>query len=147
MNKNSWSGGLVRQFFSSRSHARPAWEAIETVTVAVYGFGLVVVLGRECIDCSIVGCGFDSSHVCAERVAVEVVRTRAGHQFLSRVVDGDSVLVVFGVLVALVGDVDESGSIDVEGESFDLYNLELFYISGISFSLVHSIATGESHPS
>jgi hypothetical protein len=52
----------------------------------------------------------------AECVAVDVVRARAGHQFLGYVVDGDSVLVVCGVLVALVGDGDEFGDIDVAKE-------------------------------
>ena len=56
----------------------------------------------------------------AEGVAVDVVRARAGHQFLGYVVDGDGVLVVCGVLVALVGDFDESGGIDVEGKLFGL---------------------------
>jgi hypothetical protein len=49
---------------------------------------------------------------------VDVVRAGAGHQFVRHVVDGDHVLVVCRVLVALVGDVDESGGIDVEGELF-----------------------------
>ena len=49
-----------------------------------------------------------------------MVRTRARHQFLGHVVDGDCVLVRFGVLVALVSDVDESGGIDVEGKLFGL---------------------------
>ncbi len=42
-------------------------------------------------------------------VAVDVMRAGAGHQFFSDVVDGDGVLVVCGVLVALIGDFDESG--------------------------------------
>jgi hypothetical protein len=49
-----------------------------------------------------------------------VVRTRTSHQVLGHVVDGNAVLVGCGVLVALVGDVDESGGIDVEGELFGL---------------------------
>ena len=36
------------------------------------------------------------------------MRTRAGYQFLGYVVDGDCVLVLCGILVALVSDVDES---------------------------------------
>ncbi len=48
------------------------------------------------------------------------MRTGAGHQFTSHVVDGDGVLVVCGVLVALGGDFDESGGIDVEGKLFGL---------------------------
>ena len=45
------------------------------------------------------------------------MRARAGHQFVSHVVDGDCVLVVCGVVVALVGHVDESGGIiDVDGD-------------------------------
>ncbi len=53
-------------------------------------------------------------------VAMDVMRAGTGHQFLGHVVDGDHVLVVCGVLVALIGDVDESGGIDVEGELFPL---------------------------
>ncbi len=56
---------------------------------------------------------FDCGHVLAGDVAVDVVRAGAGHQFLGHVVDGDSVLVVCGRLVALVGDVDEPGGIDI----------------------------------
>ena len=39
------------------------------------------------------------------------MRAGAGHQFLGHVVDGNGVLVLCGVLVALVGDADESESI------------------------------------
>jgi hypothetical protein len=53
---------------------------------------------------------------------VDVVRARAGHQFLGHVVDGDCVLVVCGVLVALVGDFDHSVGIDIEGELIGLCN-------------------------
>ncbi|WP_217694346.1 hypothetical protein, partial [Haladaptatus litoreus] len=59
-------------------------------------------------------------HVFAEGVAVNMVWARAGHQVLGHVVDGDSVLVVCGILVALIGDFCESGGIDVEGELFGL---------------------------
>ena len=45
----------------------------------------------------------------ADSIAVDVMRTRTGHQFLGYVVDGDDVLVVCGVLVALVSGIDESG--------------------------------------
>ncbi|WP_458208857.1 hypothetical protein [Haladaptatus sp. NG-SE-30] len=48
------------------------------------------------------------------------MRARAGQQFLGHVVDGDGVLVGCGVLVALVGDFNESGGIDVEGKLFGL---------------------------
>ncbi|EFW91136.1 hypothetical protein ZOD2009_16141 [Haladaptatus paucihalophilus DX253] len=56
----------------------------------------------------------------AEGVPVDVMRARAGHQFLSHVVDGNHVLVGFGLIVALVGDSEESGGIDVEGKLFGL---------------------------
>ncbi|GKZ15345.1 hypothetical protein HAL_32260 [Haladaptatus sp. T7] len=56
----------------------------------------------------------------AEGIAVDVMRTRAGHRVFGHVVDGDGVLMVCGVLVALGGDVDESGGIDVEGTLFGL---------------------------
>jgi hypothetical protein len=86
---------FVRQFRSSRSHAWPAREAIETVIVAVFGFGIVVVLRREGVECSLFGCGFDDDHVFAKGVPVDVVGACAGHQVLGHVVDGDGVLVVF----------------------------------------------------
>ena len=56
----------------------------------------------------------------AEDVAVDVVFARTGHQSVSHIVDGDGVLVGCGVLVALGGDFDESGSIDVERKLFSL---------------------------
>ncbi|WP_435159077.1 hypothetical protein [Haladaptatus sp. DFWS20] len=56
---------------------------------------------------------------------------RAGHQFMRHVVDGDCVLVDCGVLVALVGDLDESGGIDVEGE---LVGLCAFLCRLVSFT-------------
>ncbi len=95
---------VVRQFLLSRSHARPAREITEAVAVTIVWFDIVLVLRRERIECPVVGCVFDGGHVLAEGVAVDVVRTRAGHQFVSHVVDGDCVLVGCGVLVALVGD-------------------------------------------
>ncbi len=110
---------LVRQFFPSCSHARPAREATEALTVTVCWFGIVFVLGGERIERP-VSCVFDGGHVFAEGVAMDVVRTRTGHQFLGHVVDEDCVLVVCGVLVALVGDFDKSGGIDVEGKLFGL---------------------------
>ena len=115
MDKKELKWWLVRQFFTTRSHAWPAREITEAVTVAVFGFGLVV-FGRESVERPVVGCVFDGGHVLAECVSVDVVRARAGHQFVSHVVDGDGVLVVCRVLVALVGDLDHSGSIDVEGK-------------------------------
>jgi hypothetical protein len=39
-----------------------------------------------------------------------VVRAGAGHQFVGHVVDEDGVLVLFGVLMALVRDLDKSGA-------------------------------------
>jgi hypothetical protein len=51
---------------------------------------------------------------------MDVMRARTGNQFVRHVVDGDCVLVGSGVLVALVGDVDESGGIGVEGKLFGL---------------------------
>ena len=56
-------------------------------------------------------------------VAVDVVRAGARHQVLGYVVDGDSVLVVLGGLIALVGDVDKSGGIDVKGELLPMYTI------------------------
>ena len=44
--------------------------------------------------------------------------TGAGHQFVSHVVDGYGVLVVCRLVVALIGNFDESGGIDVEGKLF-----------------------------
>ncbi|ODR79860.1 hypothetical protein BG842_04940 [Haladaptatus sp. W1] len=52
----------------------------------------------------------------AEGVPMDVVRAHAGHQFFRDVIDGNSVLVGCGLVVALVADVNESGGIDVEGE-------------------------------
>ncbi len=43
-------------------------------------------------------------------IAVDVVRARTSHQFVSNVVDGDDVLVVFGVVVALISNFDEFGN-------------------------------------
>ncbi len=70
-----------------------------------------LVVRGECVECSLFGCVFDGGHVFADSVAVDVVRARAGHQFVGYVVDGDCVLVGCGLVVALVGDVDESGGI------------------------------------
>ncbi len=64
-----------------------------------------VVLGGERLERPVVGCVFDSGHVFAEGIAVDVVRARTGHQFVGHVVNGDHVLVVCRVLV---GDLDES---------------------------------------
>ena len=77
-----------------------------------------LVVRREGVERPVVGCVFDGGHVFTEGVPVDVMRARAGHQFFSHIVDGDSVLVVCGILVALVGDFDESGGIDIEGEEF-----------------------------
>ncbi|KZN22529.1 hypothetical protein A4G99_18840 [Haladaptatus sp. R4] len=52
----------------------------------------------------------------AAEIAVDVVRARTGHQFLGHVVDGDCVLVVYRLVMALVGDSEESRGIDVEGK-------------------------------
>jgi hypothetical protein len=111
---------LVRQFLSSRSRARPARDVTEAVTVAVFEFGIVFVLGLEGVKRPVVDCVFDGDHVLAERVPMDVVRARAGHQFVSHVVDGHDVLVVCRVLVALVGYFDEPGGIDVESDLFGL---------------------------
>jgi threonine/homoserine/homoserine lactone efflux protein len=51
---------------------------------------------------------------------MNVVRAGTRHRIAGHVVDGDHVLVVFGVLVTLVGDLDESGGIDVDGKLFGL---------------------------
>ncbi|MFB9807729.1 hypothetical protein ACFFQF_22070 [Haladaptatus pallidirubidus] len=47
----------------------------------------------------------------AKGVAVDVMQARTRHQVLGYVVDGDGVLVVCGILVALIGDFNESGGI------------------------------------
>ncbi|ODR79750.1 hypothetical protein BG842_07985 [Haladaptatus sp. W1] len=57
----------------------------------------------------------------AEGVAVDVVRAGASHQVVGHVVDGDHVLMVCRVLVALGGDVDESRGIDIEGKSIQYW--------------------------
>ncbi len=96
---------LVRQFFATRTNARPAREAPEAVTVAIVWVGIVfAVLRREGVERPIVNCVLDCGHVLAESSPVDVIRTRTGHQFVGHVIDGDCVLVVCGVLVALVGD-------------------------------------------
>ena len=102
---------LVRQFRSPCPHARPARKATEAVAVVLCWFGIVFVVRWEGVEGSVVSCVFDGGHVFAESVAVDVMRTSAGHQVLCNVVNGDGVLVGCGVLVALVGDVDESESI------------------------------------
>ena len=79
-----------------------------------------IVFGGEELKRPVVGCGFDGGHVFADGVAVAVVRVGAGHQFVRHVVDGDGVLVVCGLVVALGGDADESRAFDVEGELFGL---------------------------
>jgi hypothetical protein len=48
--------------------------------------------------------------VFAELVAVDMVRTRAGHQVASHIADGDDVLMAYGRLVALIDDFIESGT-------------------------------------
>jgi hypothetical protein len=77
---------------------------------------LILVFRWERRQSVVVRRGFDGGHVLAEGASVNVVRAGAGHQFVSHVVDGDSVLVGCGILVALIGDLDESGDIDVEGD-------------------------------
>ena len=79
-----------------------------------------LVLRRERLERPVVSRGCDGGHVFAKGVPVDVVRARTSHQFLDYVVDGDSVLVGCGVLVALVGDANESGGIDVEDKLFGL---------------------------
>ena len=59
-----------------------------------------LVVRWECVEGPVVGCVLDGGHVFADGVAVDVMRTRTGHQFLGHVVDGDGVLVVCGVLLA-----------------------------------------------
>jgi hypothetical protein len=75
MNEKQLKQWLVRQFRSSCSHAWPAREVIGAVTVAVFGFGIVVVLGGEGVECSSVGWILDGSHV----LAVGVRWTWCGH--------------------------------------------------------------------
>ncbi|ODR79246.1 hypothetical protein BG842_15640 [Haladaptatus sp. W1] len=60
---------------------------------------------------AVVSRNLDSGHVFADSVAVDVVRADAGHQFVGHIVGGDCVLVVRGILVVLVSNVDESGGI------------------------------------
>ncbi len=112
-------------------HARPAWEPTEAIAVTVFWFGIVFDLGGEGVKCSVIGYIFDGGHVCAVGVSVDVMRTRTGHQFFSHVVDGDGILVGCRALVALVGDVDESGGIGVEGE---LVGLCAFLCRLVSFT-------------
>jgi hypothetical protein len=100
--------GLAWQFLPPCLHTWPAREPVEASTVTVFGFGLGVVLRWEGFECPVVGCGFDGGHVFAEGVPMDVMRAGAGHQFVGHVVDGHGVLVVCRVLVALVGDFDQS---------------------------------------
>ena len=59
--------------------------------LAVFGFGLVVVvLGGEGVERPVVRRVLIGSHVLAESVAVDVVRTRTGYQFVGYVVDVQS---------------------------------------------------------
>ena len=111
---------FVRQFLPSRSHAWPARESVKAVAVAVFGFGIVFVLGGECVERPVVGCVFDGGHVLAECVAVDVVRASVCHRVTGHVVDGDGVLVGFGLVVALVDDFTEYEGIDIEGELLGL---------------------------
>ncbi len=62
MDKKGLKRWLVRQFLPSRSYIRPAREVTETITVAVFGFGLVFV-GGEGVEGPVVGRVFDGSHV------------------------------------------------------------------------------------
>ncbi len=81
---------------------------------------VVFVLGGEHLERAVISRVLDGGHVFAEGVAVDVMWAGTRHRGVSHVVDGDHVLVGFGILVTLVGDVDESGGIDVEGEPFPL---------------------------
>ncbi len=81
---------------------------------------VVVVLRWEGVERPVVGCVFDGGHVFAEGAAVDVIGARTGHQVFGHVVEGDCVLVGSGVVVAPIGDFDESGGIDVEGKLFTL---------------------------
>ncbi len=110
--------GLVVQFRLSRLHARPAGEVIKAIAVTVFWFGIVFGLREESLERPIVSCGFDGSHVLTEGAPMDVVRARASHRIARHVIQRNNVLVLSGVLVALVGDVDESGGIDVEGKLF-----------------------------
>ena len=65
----------------------------------------------------VVSCVLDGRYVVTECVAVDVVRARAGHR-VARYAERDDVLMLSAVLVAFVGDADESGGIDVEGKLF-----------------------------
>jgi hypothetical protein len=102
---------------------------------------LVFVLRWERIERPIVGCVFDGSHVFAEGVPVDVMRARAGHQFLGHVVDGDSVLVGCGLVVALVGNCNESGRIGVEGKLFPLgaFLCRLVSVTGCGLLCTHGL--------
>ncbi len=68
-----------------------------------------LVLRWECVEHPVIRRVFDGGHMFAKGVAVDVMRARAGHQFLGHVVDGEGVLVGCGVLVALVGDFTNPG--------------------------------------
>ncbi len=58
------------------------------------------VVRWECVERPVIGCVFDGGHMLAERVSVDVMRARAGHQ--------------------VVGHVDLSGDINIVGELFGL---------------------------
>ncbi|WP_264783183.1 hypothetical protein [Haladaptatus sp. T7] len=111
---------LIQQLLATRTNAWPTREVVEAVAVTVLWFRVIVVLRREGIECAVVGCVVDGGHVFADGVPVDVMRTGTRHQLVGHVVDGDCVLMLFGVLVALVGDFNESRGINVEGKLFGL---------------------------
>ncbi|MFB9808077.1 hypothetical protein ACFFQF_24085 [Haladaptatus pallidirubidus] len=49
-------------------------------------------------------------------VAVDVMQARTGHQFLGHIVGEDYELVVCGLFVVFIGDVDQTEGFDIEGE-------------------------------
>ena len=66
---------------------------------------------------------FRRRHVLSVDGAVDVMRTSECHQIVGHVVDGDDVLVFCGNLVGSMGDVDDSGGIDVIGGVFSMDRL------------------------
>jgi hypothetical protein len=149
MDKKRLKRWLIRQFLPSRSHARPAREATETVTIAVLWLGVVfAVLRWECLERPIVSRGFDGGHVFAEGVPVDVVRAGTSHQFVGHVVDGDHVLVFSGILVTLVGHFDHSGGFNTEAELFPLraFLCRLVRFKSCGLLCTHGLLAGFGRP-
>jgi hypothetical protein len=90
---------LVRQFCPTRSRAWPAREAVEASTVAVVGFSIVFVLWSRDVERPVVGCVFDSNHVLAVGVAVNVIGASAGECVASYLAQSDDTLMFNRVFI------------------------------------------------